>query len=164
MRATILLVPTILLAGCGSDASGTFETGDGEEGSYTIDQDGDEMTARITGDDGTAIIRSGEGVSVDLPDGYSMYPGTNIVSSTTMSGGSTKGSMILFESDASPEDLIAHFRKQAEADGIEIKMEMKTGAGQILSGEGSDGRIFSITVNNDSGKSTGNLLVGRDGE
>ena len=163
MRATITLASAILLAACGSDTSGTFETGDGEEGSYTVNQDGGEVTAEITSDEGTTTIRSGESVEVDLPDGYSMYPGARIVSATTMSGVSNNGSMVFFESDAAPEDVVTHFRKQAEADGVKIQMEMKTGDTQILSGEGDDGRIFSITVNDEGGTSSGSLMVGTDG-
>ncbi|HAU21968.1 MAG TPA: hypothetical protein DCS24_05115 [Erythrobacter sp.] len=163
MRATFTFILAISLAACGSDSSGTFETSDGEEGSYSINQDGGEVTARITSDEGTTTIRSGKGVDAELPDGYSMYPGATIVSATTMSGDSANGSMVNFESDAAPDDIIAHFREQAEADGIEIKMEMKTGSGQILNGEGEDGRVFSITVSNDGDKSSGNLMVGNSG-
>jgi hypothetical protein len=163
MRATITLASAILLAACGSESSGTFETSDGEEGSYTVDQDGGEMTAEISSNDGTTTIRSGQDVSVDLPDGYSMFPGAKIVSATTMSGASNNGSMVFFESGAAPDDVIAHFRKQAEADGVKIQMEMKTGNTQILSGEGKDGRIFSVTVNDEGGKSSGSLMVGTDG-
>jgi hypothetical protein len=163
MRATITLATAMFLAACGSESSGSFETADGEAGSYTIDQDGSEVTAEITSDDGTTTIRSGEGVSADLPKGYSMYPGATIVSATTIAGAANSGSMVFFESDASPQDVVAHFRKQAEADGVKIQMEMKTGNTMILSGEGDDGRVFSITVSDDGGKSSGNLMVGKDG-
>lgn len=164
MRVTLALVSSILLAACGSDSSGTFETSDGEEGSYTVDRDGDEMTAQITSEEGTATIRSGDGLNVDLPDGYSIFPGSKIVSSTTISSDSNSGSMVFFESDASPDDVVAHYRKQAESEGVDIKMEMTTGNTRILSGEGEDGRVFSITVSEDDGKSSGNLMIGRDSD
>ena len=86
MRLTLaILTPFALtLAACSSETSGTFEGEDGETGEYTIDSSTGEATATITTEEGTATLRSGASVPVELPAGFTTYPGAEVVSNTVV--------------------------------------------------------------------------------
>ncbi|WP_284126023.1 hypothetical protein [Parerythrobacter aestuarii] len=153
----------LALAACGSENSGTFETEDGEQGEYTVDSDGDGMNATITTEEGTATMRSGENVKADLPDGYTIYPGAKVVSVTNVDGTGHKGSLVMMESADSPDKIASFYKKQAEAAGIKIEMEMTINGGKMLAGKGEGDRIFSINTTNNDGTTGIQLTVGQGG-
>ena len=157
--ATSLFVSALLLA-CSSESSGTFETEDGERGSYSIDQQSGETVARITTDDGTAEMRSGENVPVNLPAGFSLYPGASVVSNTTFSQADAKGSLVIMTSSATPEELSGFYRQQAEKAGIDIQLELSVEGGKMIGGESEDGHSFSFNANRESDETTAQLMVG----
>ncbi len=160
MLAAVCLVGALLLSSCGSDNSGEFEAEDGSEGSYSFNEENGETIARITTDEGTAEMRSGENVPVDLPSDFSMYPGAKVVSNTTVRQGNGKGALIVFETADSPEKVAGFYRKQAESAGIDIAMEMSVNDGQMLAGEGEDGETFTLNVTQNESGSSAQLMVG----
>ena len=164
MRAAIstasIVAGCLMLASCGSEKEGTFETSEGERGSYSIDEDGGTATATIKTDDGTAVMRSGQDVPIDLPDGFTIYPGAKVVSNTTFSQADSSGSLIVLESEAEPDEIAAHYRKQAEAAGIDIQLEMSVNGGKMIGGEGPGGQVFSLNANSDGGKTSAQLMLG----
>lgn len=162
MRAALCLVSAIALASCGSDTSGEFETEDGETGTYSIDEGDGETVATIKTDEGTAEMRSGENVPLDLPPGFSLFPGAKVVSNTTISHGDGKGSLVIFESDAEPKAIADYYRKQAETVGVEIGIEMSVNDGMMMAGEGKNGEAFTLNISSEDEGSTAQLMVGKD--
>lgn len=165
MRVKLALVTplALVIAACGSETSGTFEGEDGETGEYTIDQSTGETTATIETEDGTATLRSGSNVPVDLPDGFSVYPGANVVSNTVVKQGGGSGTLVTLSSKDSPEEVAAYYKAQAEKAGVEIQMEMSTNGAQIIGGQSADGLTFSIMASPaEEGGTTAQLTVGRE--
>ncbi len=163
MRTLLTLsAATVLLAACGGSDEGTIETEDGETVAYEVDRDGGDTSMRITGEDGQEmVINSGTSSAVDLPDGYSLYPGADVVSTTTMNQGDGQGALVIMQSDSTPQDIIAFYRRQAEATGVRIQMEMTTNGSMMIGGEGEDGQTFSFNASGTEGTTTGQLVVGQ---
>lgn len=162
MRFVLPIAATIALAACSSEKSDTFETEDGEKGEYTVNSDDGGMNATITTKDGTATMQSGENVKADLPLGFTVYPGATVVSATNVDGGGTKGSLVMMETDEAPDKVAAFYRKQAEAAGINIEMEMTINGGEMIGGKGDGGKMFSLNTTNNDGKTGIQLTAGTE--
>ena len=161
LRTTSLFAATVVLAACGSDRSGEFTTEDGESGEYSIDSSTGETTARIETPDGEATLRSGANVPVELTDGFSVYPGATILSNTVVNQGEGKGNLVLMQIDASPEEVIKHYRDQAEAAGFDIQIEMSVNDGKMIGGEGPQDSFFSVNASRTEGEPTqAQLMLG----
>ncbi|RIV90497.1 hypothetical protein D2V17_04390 [Aurantiacibacter xanthus] len=161
MRAVVISAAVLALAACGSDDSNTIETEDGDI-TYTVDEDSGKTVTTVTNAEGETVkVQSGEGAAANLPDGFTLYPGARVVSSTNVSSGGSNGALVELESPAKAEEIVAFYRKEAEAAGIEIKMEMKANEAQIVSGESPDGLVFSINAApRDEGGSRATLTIG----
>lgn len=161
MRNFLIIGAAGLLAACGSD-SGTIETEDGTT-EYSVDSGNGEAEIRMTDNDGNeTVVSSGSDVEVDLPDGYSIYPGATIVSNTVMSGADGNGMMVIMTSSDSPDEMVEFYREQAEAAGIEIQMEMTTADARVIGGEGPGGAAFSFNVSQSGEETNGMLMVSRE--
>ena len=160
MRKLAIVSGAMLLAACGSSESGTIETDDGTV-EYEADTSGDGVEMSFTDDEGNeTTLTSGSNVEVDLPDGFSIYPGAEIVQNTVVDGADGQGSMIIMTSSDTPQEMVNHFRSQAEAAGIDIQMEMTSGDTRIIGGEGPDDRFFSFTASGEGDETTGMLTIG----
>jgi len=153
----------LLLAACGGqDESGEFVTEDGQTGEYTIDRETGEARMSVETDEGTATLRSGKDVPIDLPGGFSLYPGSRVTSNSVIEQGERTGSMILFESDDAPEDVIAHFRKQAKAAGVDLQMDATMGESLMLAGENeAESLALQVSATGADGTTSGQLFIGR---
>lgn len=165
MRKLAICAATVLLAACGSsddDSDFTVETEDGTA-EYDVDRDGDGAEIRFTDGDGneTVINTGGSGGEVNLPAGFTLYPGADVIMNNTMSGSTGEGVQLMMRSSDSADDLLAHYRGEAEAAGIEIGMEMNTADSKVIIGEGPDGLSFSFNTSEADGETTGMLTVGR---
>lgn len=115
----------LLLAGCGgSDAEVPVDTGDGEQ----------------------VLVRSGERASGGLPDGFSLYPDATIVTSTQVKSSDGSGTLIVMTTDASPVEVIAFYRDQAEAAGVTIANEANMNGMMLIGGEDPDGVAFTASA------------------
>ena len=159
-RLAIAGAAALLLAGCGSERSGMFETEGGETGAYSVDASGEEITATIKTPEGSATMQSGADVPVDLPRGFSIYPGAEIVTNTVFEQAGSKGALVTMESDAAAAEMIAFYRKQAEGAGIEIELNLDTDTMQMIGGKSADGSPFSFTATKQAEGTTGQLMVG----
>lgn len=137
----------LLLAGCGGpDAEGTIETEDGDV-QYSADLDGDDVSIDMTGPDGEQVrVRSGAEARGDLPDGFSVYPDATIVTSTQVNSSDGSGTLIVMTTDASPAEVIAFYRNQAEAAGVTIANEANMNGVMLIGGEGPDGVAFTASA------------------
>lgn len=134
-KITAVTALSLTLAACG---------GSSPPDTYEVDEESGEVNATITTDEGTATIRAGEDVPVDLPMGFTVYPDAEVTNNVTFEQEEATVAMINIESEAAVEEMAAHYRKQAEEAGFAIKLEMKLNDGTMLGGEAADGRTFSF--------------------
>jgi len=151
----------LLLTACGSETSGEFTTEDGENAEYTIDKATGETSMTIKGEDGEATLRSGADVPINLPDGFSLYPGAKVITNTVVNQPDGQGTMVMFEADAAAEKVIAHFRKEAESAGFDIQIDANMNGSLMIGGDRKDGSTLSVTATANPGdKTTGQLIIG----
>lgn len=162
---TISLVGALaLLAGCSSEKSGTITTPDGETAEYRIDETSGETSMTIKTAEGEATMRSGQGVPLELMDGFTLFPGSKVVSNTVVNQPDGTGNMVLFESTAKPAAIIAHFKSHAEKAGYAIELEATMNETMMLSGKREAARTsFMVTTGApEDGKITGQLVISKN--
>ncbi len=163
MRTTALILAggmALALAACGSETSGEFTTDDGKNAEYTIDEDSGETSMTIKGEDGEATLRSGANVPVSLPDGFTLFPGSKVVTNTVVDQPDGKGTMVTFEADAPADKVVAHYRDAAKAAGFDIQLEMTTNGTMMVGGERkADGSSISVTATGGE-PTTGQIIIG----
>lgn len=160
MKKLLLLAAATALASCGSEKSGTFETGEGEKGSYTVDNSNGDTNVTIKTDEGEFAMQSGPGVAADLPDGFTIYPGATVVSNTKLKHNEGSNVSVMMTTPASAEEVLAFYRPQAAAAGIDITTEYKNQASSMIGGQDEAGSAFVLHVTPGSdGETTVNLSV-----
>ena len=162
MKPLVAIAPlAFALAACSPDASGTFDDGKGGEGNYTIDQSGGETTATVTTRDGTATMKSGKDLKITLPEGFSVFPGAEVENNTSFSSPDGTGALVNMTSDASPQEMVDFYRKQAKAAGAEITLDVTKGKQMMLVGKGKDDLGFTFNAGPGDGKTTAQLMIGQ---
>lgn len=153
-----------LLAACNSEQSGTITTPEGETADYTIDEASGETTMRIKTPQGEATMRSGQSVPITLPDGFSLYPGSTIVTNTIVNQLDGAGTMVVFEAPAKPLAIINHFKQAATSAGYAIEVEATMNETMMLAGRrAGDGASFMVSTGAVvDGKTSGQLVIGND--
>jgi len=164
MRQALLVVAgaalALGLAACGSEKSGEFTTPEGDKGEYTIDKQSGETRMTITSKDGEATLRSGADVPVSLPKGFSLFPGSKVVTNTVVDQPDGKGTLVSFEAAAPAEKVIAHYRDEAKAAGFAIELELTTNGTTMLGAQRKeDDTTLSVTATNGE-KTTGQIIFG----
>lgn len=151
-------VTAAALAACGSEKSGEFTTEDGKTAQYTIDEEGGETSMTVEGPDGTATLRSGTEVPVSLPAGFTLFPGSKVITNTVVNQPDGQGTMIAFEAGAPAEKVIAHYRDAAKAAGFDIQLEMNSNGTQMVGAERkADGTSLSVTAS--AGETTTGQII-----
>lgn len=158
MRFAAIIPATLILAACGSQGDNAANA----DTSYSVDEESGVTTSQITTPDGTAKMESGAGVKANLPDGFTIMPGAKVVSASNISTEQGSGSMTMLEIASPAEDVIAHYRKQAEAAGIKIQLEMNNEGTRMIGGEGEGGLTFSLTASEADGSTNAQLMIGND--
>lgn len=166
MRITFACVAAsaLTLTACGSETSGEFTTQDDETGEYTIDQDSGEASMTVETEDGTVSMRSSADTPTDLPAGFTMVSGANVLSNTIVDQGETKGSLTTFQSEMDVDAILAHYRAQAESAGITIQIETDMNGVRLIGGEDEqNGTTFSVTAfQDDEGLSQVQLTISEE--
>lgn len=159
MRTAIALATLSLLAAC-ADGDQADEAGDAEAEAI-IDDSGNGGDVRITSRDGKSVsIDRRTGNKAAWPKDFTAYPGAVVTSDIAMGGGDDSAKIITFESDDAPEDIVAHYRRQAEAAGYEIQLDLGENGGRMVAGEKPDGRGFSISTRASDSGTEASLTVG----
>lgn len=160
MRAIAILLTVSMLAAC-SEASEDETTVTTAGGEVTID-DTERGDIRITSKDGQSVtVDQRGGNDAQWPEGFDPYPGATVTSDIAMGGESGSGKIIAFTSDDTPAEVAEFYRRQAEAAGFAIEMELTTDGGTMLAGERPDGTGFAINASADEGGTSASLTVGR---
>ncbi|MFN3989103.1 MAG: hypothetical protein ACK4IS_02465 [Erythrobacter sp.] len=162
ITAIPLAAALALLAGCSSEKSGTITTPEGESADYTIDEATGETTMRIKTPAGEATMRSGAAVPVNLPDGFTLYPGSEVVTNTVVNQPDGASTMVVFEAPGEAGAIIAHFRQAATKAGYAIEIEATMKDTMMLSGKrAGDGTSFMVSTGAKAdGKTSGQLVIG----
>jgi hypothetical protein len=168
MRISIVAaaaVSTLVLTACGSETEGEFTTEDGETGEYRIDQSSGESSMTVETEDGTVSMVTNSDAPTDLPAGFTLVGGAEVLSNTMIDQGGTKGSLTTFRTDKSPDDIVAHYRSEAEGAGITIQIETSINGGKMIGGENEQtGTTFSVSAfPDDEGVVTGQLTISEEG-
>lgn len=150
------------LGACGSETPSEFAADDGENAEYTIDQETGETSMTVKGPNGTASLRSGTDVPVTLPDGFSLFPGSTVITNTVVSQDDGQVTMVMFETAGAADKVVAHYRDQAKAAGFDIQLEMNTNGTMMIGGERKgDGASLSVTATaNEGAVTTGQIIIG----
>lgn len=164
LSLTIAAASALALTACGSETAGELTAQDGETGEYTIDQDSDTASMTIKTQDGSVSMRSGPDVTSDLPAGFTLVEGAEVLSNTVVDQGDTRGSLTTFRSEMSPEEIVAHYRAEAQSAGITIQIETSMNGGKMIGGENeANGTTFSISAfPDDDGIVTGQLTISEE--
>lgn len=138
----------LALTACGSESadSGAGEEARVEAGEYRIDQNSGETSMTIDMPEGEASMRAGADVRPNLPDGWTIYPGAAVQNAINVDRADGSGTMVTMMADASVDAIIGHYRRQAEATGFPIEMELTTATSTVIGGQKSDGSTFSVSV------------------
>ena len=158
MRKVPVLISLAFLAGCGSETT-TVTTSEGEQAEVAVDRTGDGANVRITGENGEQVVIDTGGADADLPMGFSTYPGATVVTNTAIREGATIGNMVILQSSASPEEIIAFYRRQAEAAGLPVTREVNSNGVMMIGAEAEDGKSFNLTASPQDGGGTSAMLT-----
>jgi len=158
MKRIAIAAALLALAGCGSDDTTTVETDDGTA-KISVDTEGGDNSMTITTDEGEVKISGGAGQKVDMPAGFTVYPGAEVINSSSVVHADGAGVRVMMSTEASPVQVVDYYRRQAEAAGIAIKSEATVGQQIMVGGEGDNGLTFSLTTIAGEPNTTVNLLV-----
>ena len=153
------LALALALGGCGG-GDDTIVT---DDGTVTVDRDGDSLT--IDTEDGSATI-TGESDG-ELPEGWpDEVPvpegGTVVAGAAVSSDGQQGWSASITYPDTSVEDLAAEVKSSMESAGFSAMGEFTSAEGAVGSYEGS-GLVVTATVAEEDGATLLGLIVGREG-
>lgn len=142
MRWGIAGVAGLLLAGC--------EAGEGGEpprAEHSIDPLTGETRMTIPQGRRTATLLAGPGVPVALPDGLTLFPGTRVRNNARFARGDGEGSLVTFAADAPAGEIVAHYRREAEAAGFAVTLEHGAAGSVLLIAERSrDGARLAVSA------------------
>ena len=161
MKKYCAAVGILALAAC-SDSEATSVTSADGTTEYEVSGTGDDTRVRMSDADGNeAVFTGGSDAAgeLNLPDGYALYPGAELESSTTFNGAQGSGVMVTFAADASSQELVEYYREQATSAGVEIDTDARTGEDRMIAGEGPGGLSFSLQTSPDGSGSTGILVI-----
>lgn len=146
-------VAALALAACGSESAhdageaASEAAGDSaEHGEYRIDESSGETSMTIATPEGEASMRAGAQVRPNLPQGWTIYPDATIENAINVDQADGSGTMVRMLADATMDEVIDHYRGQAEATGYSIDLDLTTATSRVIGGKKPDGSTFSVSV------------------
>lgn len=152
----------VLIAALAACSSAPVADPQAEQAEHRFDEASGEESMVIATARGKASMRSGSGVPVRLPRGFSLYPGAAVRGSTLVTHPDGVSTMTVFEAEASGAEIIAHFRGEALAAGYAIAIDTAFGDAAMLSARrAADGaRIMVSTEPPQGGVTRAQIVVG----
>ena len=164
MRIAGSIAALSLLAACSASEDEQPREDTQPKGHYVVDPETGATRASITNEDGTTILRTrdgGEGAEAELPRGFTVYPDADIRSTVTVGRGERRSVTMTLASDASPEDMIAFYRAQAEGAGVTVDVQLATDTLSMIGGMAEDGTRFTFQAAREDSGTVGQLTVGQ---
>lgn len=146
---SVLAFSSLVLASCANDAASPRTDTEAEAKAEA------EATAEITGNDiksdkASALIESlkaGEPLATNAPIYASLYPEATLSAPAVYAAhDGHKGGMAEFTTQASPEDIMAHYRELAEASGLSPVMEMNQGTARAFAAKDTNGAELQVVA------------------
>ena len=153
----------LALSACGSESSELFPEEDGTGSGMPVNADGTQprTSNSIETADGTTVSQeSGSNLPVELPDGFSLYPGASVRANTRTSSGIGDQTTVMFESEAAPDTIVAFYKDQAEKAGLEISIDLAFEDNSTLGGDrASDGLKLTVSASRKEGANVSTVMV-----
>ena len=161
------LLPALILSAC-SKVEDEGDTGAQEEiaepiGSYDIDAESGEVRATLTDSDGvTTTMQAGSEVEARFPPPFTAYPNAQITNTTWVEQGDGTFVTVEFTTPDPRASVVDFYRRQAEAAGIEVEVEVDAGETTTIGGENSaDRSSFALQVTEKARATQGQVSVTR---
>lgn len=155
----VVATAALALTACGGEKT-VYSDAEGNEVNVTREGDGDASEIKITSADGSATVNiDNGGTDAELPLGLSVYPGAKVVSTMTTNADGKSGGMVVMETSADGETVIAWYRKAVEAKGFKIENEIRTPDLRSIAGT-KEGGSFSLQATTADSGSTITLIAG----
>ncbi|MEZ5710690.1 MAG: hypothetical protein R3E02_15035 [Blastomonas sp.] len=148
MRQFIMVsVGALALAGCGGSETTTYTDDEGNKVEVTQSGDGDEpKEVVIKSEDGDATFRMGGVSTEELPFGFEVYPGAQVITSSVGTSEGRTGGVVAMKTSDSQDKVIAYYKAAAEKRGLTIKAEISSGEMKMLNGEAEGGDKGGFTI------------------
>jgi hypothetical protein len=164
MRAVFValsLSVCVIVTGCGKSSEHTYAS---KDGNVTVSNSGDATHMTVNSANGTATVEfnSNGGVHAAMPDFAPLYPGAKVTSSVVANNtNGSKGAQVAFTVDAPPSDVIAFYKKDADAAGLPQTLNMSQGDSMMLVA-GKDKKSLAVTVTKQDNGSQVMVIWGSD--
>ncbi|GMN04018.1 hypothetical protein [Erythrobacter sp. MTPC3] len=161
IRAAVAVGGCFILSACDAERAGDEADQAEQTLRYSIDPETGETAASIETESGTATVRSGADVPVELPAGFALFPGAEIMSNTRFDeDGGNRIVLLTFASDAAPLEIAAFYREAAEAAGFAIMIDTALNDGALMTGENEQGAVFTLSTSRRDDRTIGQLTTG----
>ena len=164
----VTLFPALILSACSrvDDDEGQGEAQeDAAEpiGSYDIDSESGEVRATLTDPDGvTTTMLAGSEVEPRFPPPFTAYPNARITNTTWVEQGDGTFLTVEFTTPDPRASVVDFYRKQAQAAGIDVEVEVDAGETTTIGGENSaDGSSFALQVTDKARATEGQVSITR---
>ena len=134
----------LLISACGQ--SGTVKNEDGSTTTYSTSQTSDGGQVDVETKDGKMTSKVGSDLKVDMPEGYKIYPGSQVIGNTKVDTGEGVTYQIMSMAPGDVDEVLAFYRKQAENDGVTISNETSIDGSKFIGGERKDGGTVTVQV------------------
>lgn len=145
MRCSLVIPSVILLASaaCADRDAAKPAAVDSEVAEHSV---GEIRTTIAPHDEHPAVGRSGPRVPIVLPDGFTLYPGAEVVTNTVIERGGHQRTLLVFETNDPVSDVIAFYRRQGAAAGAQFSLDVGGERRASLGGTLARGRAFAASA------------------
>jgi len=140
---SVLAFSSLVLAACANDAGPPRTEAEAEATAATTDTDtkSDKASASID------TIKPGEPLATNAPIYASLYPEATLNAPAVQGAhNGQKGGMAEFTTQASPEEIMVHYRELAEASGLSPVMEMNQGNARAFGAKDNNGAELQVVA------------------
>jgi hypothetical protein len=135
MKIIYALPLALMLSACGGDKS-TVTVDDGKGGKITATEDGDKSEVTMTDTNGQTSTVSTNTGKVDFPAFAPQYPGSEVVSQSTIESGDTRVLTVEQMTSDTPDKVVEFYKAALAKNNVKVTMSaMAEGKGSIIAGE-----------------------------